>query len=146
MIKRDSVRELAFLGVCGVEHRRHNDGSAREVRHLVIGDGVVHGFRADPAKADVGSSNSRNGPGEAPTVAMEHRQRPEINGMHGHTARERVRVAHEGRAAMVIDDAFGIAGRARRIVERDRVPLVGRPAPFEVRVALTDKGFVVDIR
>ena len=45
---------------------------------------------------------------------------------------------------MVIDDALGIAGRARGVVERDRVPFVARHAPGEVRLAGSDELLVVD--
>ena len=44
---------------------------------------------------------------------------------------------------MVVDDAFGIAGGAGGVVERDRVPLVRRVLPFEVRVAAGDELLVV---
>jgi len=55
-----------------------------------------------------------------------------------------VRVAHHGSAAMVDDDALGIAGRAGRVVEADRLPLAFRHAPSERRVALGDEGLVVE--
>ena len=43
---------------------------------------------------------------------------------------------------MVIDDALGIAGGARGVVERDRVPLVVRHLPGELGVARAEQRFV----
>ena len=64
--------------------------------------------------------------------------------MLAHAGGEGVGVAHERRAAMVVDDAFGIAGRAARIVERDRVPFVRRHRPGKGGIAGIDEGFVID--
>jgi hypothetical protein len=36
---------------------------------------------------------------------------------------------------VVINDALGIAGGARGVIERDRLPLVLRPAPRELCIA-----------
>src|SRR5271154_1100733 len=47
-------------------------------------------------------------------------------------------------AAMVVDDALGIAGRARGVVERDRVPFVARRRALVSLVALGDQGLVVE--
>jgi hypothetical protein len=41
-----------------------------------------------------------------------------------HRAGDDVAGREQMRAAMVIDDALRVAGRARRVVERDRVPFV----------------------
>ena len=46
---------------------------------------------------------------------------------------------------MVVDDALGVAGRARRVVERDRVPLVRRHLPGEIRIAALNERLVVDV-
>ena len=48
------------------------------------------------------------------------------------------------RAAMVVDDALGIAGRARSVVERDRVPFVARRRSLVSLVALGDQRLVVE--
>ena len=47
-------------------------------------------------------------------------------------------------AAMVIDDALGIAGGARGVVERDGVPFVVRHQPGEIGIALAQKILVFD--
>ena len=54
-------------------------------------------------------------------------------------------VAHQGRAAVAVDDALGIACRARRIVERQRLPLVVRHAPAEPGVPRGEERLVVGI-
>ena len=48
-------------------------------------------------------------------------------------------------AAVVVDDAFRIAGRARGVVERDRLPLIVRSAPGEIRIAGFEEGFVLEL-
>ena len=46
---------------------------------------------------------------------------------------------------MVIDDALRVAGGARGVVERDRLPLVGRVQRREVRIAVGEEGLVVEL-
>ena len=46
---------------------------------------------------------------------------------------------HQVGAAMMIDDALGVAGGARGVVERDRVPFVVRHQPGEFRIAFAEK-------
>ncbi len=55
-------------------------------------------------------------------------------------------VAHrvQMRAAVMVDHAFRIAGRARGVVERDRVPLVRRHGPGEVGIATGEEILVGD--
>ena len=48
-------------------------------------------------------------------------------------------------AAMVVDDALRIAGRARGVVERDRVPFVAGRRALVSCVPLGDQGLVVEI-
>ena len=48
-------------------------------------------------------------------------------------------------AAMVVDDALGIAGRARGVVERNRVPFVAGRRALVSLVALGDQRLVVEI-
>ena len=45
---------------------------------------------------------------------------------------------------MMIDDALGIAGGAGCVIERDRIPLVGRHVPGEIGVAFRDQCFVFE--
>ena len=47
-------------------------------------------------------------------------------------------------AAMRVNDALRIAGRTRRVVERDRIPFVGRQIPRVIGIALREKNFIVE--
>ena len=47
-------------------------------------------------------------------------------------------------AAMMVDDALGVAGGARRVVERNGVPFIGRSGALESLVALGDQRLVVE--
>ena len=44
---------------------------------------------------------------------------------------------------MMIDDALGVAGGARRVVQRDCIPLVLRHQPIKFRITLGDKTFIL---
>ena len=66
---------------------------------------------------------------------MEHGQRPEIDGLRaqpkGHQIAQRVQIG----PPVMIDHALRVAGRARGVVQRQRLPLVVETASFEARVA-----------
>ncbi len=59
----------------------------------------------------------------------------------GHDIADRQKVG----AAMVIDDALGVAGRARSVIERDRVPFVERRDARVILVAGLEEIFVFDL-
>ena len=63
-------------------------------------------------------------PSVSPAVAMEHRQGPQIDRAAVEPERDRIADRIQKSAAMVIDDALGIAGRAGGVVERDRLPFI----------------------
>ena len=65
--------------------------------------------------------------------------------MLAHGAGDDVRHRQQIRAAMMIDDAFGVARGAGRIVQRNGVPFVVRHQPGEVGVALAQKILVFEI-
>ena len=139
------VRQRLFLIRRRVEQRRHHDRRAAQMRHLVIGDGVVHRGRAHRAQANMRAGDDADRPGKAPAVAMEHRQRPEINRMLGHAAGDDIADREQRRAAVMIDHALRIAGGARSVIERDRVPFVVRHLPGISRVAFLQKLLVIEI-
>ena len=109
-----------------VEQHRVHDRRAAVVRDLVLADEIEDRLRLDLAQAHVRAGRRGDRPVEAPAVAMEHRQRPQVHRVLRHRPVEDVVDRVQVRAAIVIHDALGIAGRARGVVERDRVPLVGR--------------------
>src|SRR5262249_43711859 len=85
-----------------------------------------------------------SGPPTTANVPGKHHPLPEIDAMLAHAAGEHIADGEEISAAVVIDHALGIAGGARSIVERDRVPLVVGHFPSEVRIARREKILVVD--
>ena len=103
------------------------------------------GLGAHPAQAHVRARHRRQRPGEAPAVAVEHRQGPQVDRVPAEVGGEHVGVAHERRAAVAVDDALGIAGGARGVVERQRLPLVLRHAPAEPGVARGEERLVVRV-
>ena len=73
--------------------------------------------------------------GIAPAVAVEHRQRPQVDRVVAHVPADDVGQRVQVGAAVVVDHALGVAGGAGGVVERDGVPLVVGQRPVEVRVA-----------
>ena len=95
--------------------------------------------RIDAAQAHVRGAGGGDRPRVRPAAAVEHRQRPQVDAVGREPERERVAERVEIRAAMVIDDALGIAGRARRVEQRERVPLVARARPRERGIAFREQ-------
>ena len=110
----------------------------------MFGDQVVHRLGAHLAQADVNARLDADRPREAPAVAMEHRQRPQIDRVAAHVGGDDIADREQVGAAVMIDDPLGVAGGARGVVERNRVPLVARPDPFVFRVALGEQRLVVE--
>ena len=96
----------------------------------------------DLAQAHAGTRLQRHRPREAPAVAVKHRQRPQVDRMQRHRPGDDVRHRVQIRAAVMGNDALRIAGGAGGVVQRDRVPLVGRQLPCEVRVAIGKERFI----
>ena len=140
----DHMRQRLLLGRGRIEQGRHHDRRTAEMGHAMVGDGVVHRRRAHLAQADMGAGHHRDGPWEAPAIAMKHRQRPEIDAVLAHAAGEHVADGEQVGAAVVINDALGISGGARSVVERDRVPLIVRPVPVEAWIAGGDELLVFE--
>ena len=100
--------------------------------------------RVDLAQADINTGGGRDGPRKTPAVAMEHRQRPEIDRMLAEIAGEDVADRVEVGAAVMRDDALGIAGGARGVAQRNGFPFVGRQPGFDVGIALGDRRLIFD--
>ena len=64
--------------------------------------------------------------------------------MLAHAGMDGVGIGHQRGAAVVVDDALGIAGGARGVVERDRVPFVVGHRPGEIGIAAGEELLVVD--
>ena len=142
-VEEHRMVQCAPLGLRGVQQRRHDDRRAAQMGHAVAGDGVIDRAGAHPAKADLRAGLHRQRPGKAPAVAVKHRQGPQIDRIPADLRVDGVVQCHQRGAAVVIDDALRIAGRARGIVQRKRVPFVPRPGGLEIRVAAGDEGRVI---
>ncbi len=107
----DLMVEGAPLGIVGIDNKGHHNWCAAQMGDAVIGDGVENHICRDCPCADTHAGFGGNRPWEAPAVAMEHRERPQVTRMHAqvpfHRVGDRVYVS----AAMMVDDAFGLAGR-----------------------------------
>ena len=89
-----------------VEHIEH-DGGGAEMAHLVFAQRPVDGRRLHVAQTDAHPGGGRQGPGEAPAVAVEHRQGPEVDRVLGQLPGEGIVDRIEVGAAMVIDHPLG---------------------------------------
>ena len=101
--------------------------------------------RLHAAQTDMRAAGQRHRPGVGPAVAMEHRQRPQIDAARRQAERERIAAGIQIGAAVVQHDALRVAGRARRVVQRDRLPFIVRQPHRKVRVAGGDEWFVLAV-
>ena len=127
-----------------VDERQVHDRRAAVMGDPVLAHRVEDRLRLDLAQADVHAGVGGHRPDEAPAVAVEHRQRPQVDRVPRHAPVDDVGQRIEVRAAVMVDHALRIAGGAGRVVERDRIPLVRRMLPRERRIAAGDERFVVD--
>ena len=79
--------------------------------------------RIDLGKADMPCACCSHGPGEAPAVAMKHRQRPQIDGAAIEPCVRQFGKRIQVRAAMCVHHALRSTGRPARVVDADRVVL-----------------------
>ena len=112
-----------------VGQRALHDGGAAVVGDAFVADQVEHGLGIELAQAHVHAGARGDSPREAPAVAMEQRQRPQIHRVLGHVPFKDVADRVHVGAAIVIHHALGVAGGARRVVQRDGVPFVGGRLP-----------------
>jgi len=110
----------------------------------VLRDQFENFRRIDLAQADIDARGRGKRPGKAPAVAVEHRQRPEIDRMLAEIAGEDIADGVEIGAAVMGHDALGIARGARGVAERDRVPFVVRQPCREAGIALRQCRLVFD--
>ena len=120
----DDHRLVELVRPRGVEDGGDDGGRAVEVGDALGVDQLPDRVAPHLAQADLGAADRDERPGRAPAVAVEHRQRPEVDAV----VRER-RVQHlaervEIGAAVAVHDALGPPGGARGVVDRDRGALV----------------------
>ena len=78
-------------------------------------------------------------PREAPAVAVEHRQRPQVHRLGRHPGGDHLAERVEIRAAICVLDTLWLARGARGVVDRDRLLLVLEPA-LRLRVGARNPG------
>jgi hypothetical protein len=87
----------------------------------------------------VRSARGGHRPRKAPAVAMEHRQRPQVDRVMPELCLDHLTERVEVRAAVGVDDALRAPGGAGGVVDRDRLLLVGQPRRHAGCVAATDE-------
>ncbi|BAT09353.1 Os09g0555850, partial [Oryza sativa Japonica Group] len=123
------------------EHRR-----GAHVGDAVRGERRVHGVGGRRADADVRAAARRHAPGEGPAVAVEHRERPQVDRLVADAPLEKKAHGVEVRAAVAVHDALGRRRRAGGVVERDGVPLVlHRPRRVPRRVSPRHQLLVLEL-
>ncbi|BAS82160.1 Os03g0133650, partial [Oryza sativa Japonica Group] len=122
-----------------VEHR----GRAAHVGHAVAHDLLEDDLGHDVPDADVRPALRRRGPRHAPPVAVEHGHGPEVHRHGRHVVAEQRGQRVQVRAAVAVDDALRPRRRPRRVVERYRVALVGRPPDLEAPRRVPQKRLVL---
>src|SRR5439155_16996168 len=119
---RDWPREAVRLEV--VDHADLDGGGAAVVRDGLGLEQLPDARGLDAPKTDVGARDRRHRPREAPAVAVEHRQRPEVVGVEAHPRLDDLAHRVDPGTAMRVHDALGPAGRARSVVDGDGFLLV----------------------
>jgi hypothetical protein len=80
--------------------------------HPLARDRLIDCPGLDPAQADMRLGERRNGPREAPAVAVEHRQCPQIDRMMPHAPDEDIAERIQIGAAVMINAPLRVASRA----------------------------------
>ena len=109
----------------------------------MIGDTIIDIFRRHLSNTNVCSSLRRNRPRKAPAVAVEHRQRPQVNRMCRHIPFQRIAKRIQISPAIMVNDALRVPRRTRGIVDTDRIPLVRWAFICKFRIATRDELFVI---
>src|SRR6202041_1921956 len=141
----NEVRKRSLLGFARVEQDRNDDRGAAEEIDFMLGDRIEQRLGPDLAQADMDARLDADRPGKTPAVAMEHRQGPEIDGMRAHVRGDDVAEREQAGAAMMVDDALGIARRPRSVIESYRVPFVERRGADVGFVSLRDEVLIFDL-
>ena len=128
-----------------VDQQAVDDGRAAQVADPVLADQRKNQRRVDPAQTHAHTGLQRQSPRKAPAVAVEHGQRPQVDRVlrqgPGDDVGDRIEIG----APVVRDHPLGIAGGARGVVQRNRVPFVAGQAPVELRITLGQKCLVAKL-
>jgi hypothetical protein len=141
----DRSRGFAFRRIGRIDQRVVDDRRSAHVGYAVLPNQFEDLGGVDLAQANIDARGRRDGPREAPAVAVEHRQRPEIDRMLAEIAREDIADGVQVGAAVMGHNALRIACCARCVTERDGIPLVFRQPRREAGVALRQRVLVFDL-
>ena len=81
-------------------------------------------LRIELSQTDIHTGTRCQRPRKTPAIAMKHRQGPQVDRVLGHIPFENIRYGIDRRTPVVIDHAFGITGRARGVVQCNRIPFI----------------------
>ena len=149
--RRSAGRDLGAhrQGVLGVGRRVHqhveHDRCATDVGDAVRDNGVEDASGLHPAQAHVRAPGGRDTASECPARAVEHRQRPQVAALVVELEGERVAERGQVGAAVAVDHALWVAGRAGRIEQADAVPLVLGAGVGEGGITRGDEVLVLDL-
>ena len=121
---RDDEAVVQHVGPRGVEDGGDDGGRAVEVGDPLVVDQLPDRVAAHLAQAHLDAADRDQRPRRAPAVAVEHRQRPQVDAVVGVPRVQQLAQGVEIRAAVAVHDALGPPGGARRVVDRDRGALV----------------------
>src|SRR3979490_518887 len=106
----DRSRELGAARLGAFDHEIQNRRGATHVRHMVAGYGIEDRLGRRLAQTDMCAPRRGDGPSEAPAVAVEHRQGPQINRRAADAERQELTQRVQVGTAMMIYGALGVAG------------------------------------
>ena len=124
-----------------VQHIQHNR-CATEVRDFVFFNGAVNGIGAHMTQRYADPSCGGQRPREAPTVAMELWQNPQIHRVFAHIPGHDVIHGIQISAAVVVHHAFRITGGAGGVVQGNGIPLIGRQLPVKLAAGVLQQLFI----
>ena len=116
----DDVVEAALHLVGRVHQHVEHDRRAAQMGDAMLGDRGEDRRRDRPGAGRHACRRPPSPPRIGPAVAVEHRQGPQIDRWPVEPEGDRIAERVQKGAAMMIDDALGIAGGAGGVVERDR--------------------------
>ena len=125
------------MSLLRIGQRGEHRGGAVEVRDLLLLEELPDAVPADRAQAHVAAADRGHAPSRAPPVAMEHRERPQVDGVGPVLGVEHLPEAVQIGAPVGVHHALGLPGGPRGVVDRDRGQLVlDRPVQRLVGSAL----------
>ena len=135
-----------FCGRRRIRKRDENRWRSAQMRDPFALDQRENQCGIDAWQAHVRRARRRYRIGKDPAVAMEHRQRPEIDARWAQVGVEDLGHRIEIRPAVRVHHAFGLTRRAARIVDRKQRLFIERRARHARRIGVCKECFVVAFR